>query len=106
MKMLTISPRKHYVSAYADDICISHKGFDSLASALAEYAKHVESSVDFFASKAMASFNGNANFNPQDKAPDRVIFWKGTRKKPFAEYVAQDLEFNGSRFVPRETKPV
>jgi hypothetical protein len=98
-----LAPRKHYVSAYKNDICISHKGFDNLASALAEFAAQKEVSVNNYCSVAMASFNGNVNFSDDEKAPDHIVFWKGSRKKPFATYTPEKLEFDGARFVPRGT---
>lgn len=97
-----LAPRKHYISAYKNDVCIFHRGYDSFARALQAFAEQKEKSVDNYASLAMASFNG-ASLNDCDTAPDHVIFWKGTRKKPFAEYKAEHLVWDGFKFVSRET---
>lgn len=97
-----LAPRKHYVSAYKNDVCIFHRGFDSFARALQAFAEQKEASIDNYAGLAMASFNGKARLD-SPISPDHVIFWKGSRKKPFAEYTAEKLAWDGSRFVSRET---
>ena len=58
-----LAPRKHYISAYKNDVCIFHRGYDSFARALQAFAEQREA--------------GEA---------ESIIFWKGTRKKPFAEF--------------------
>lgn len=98
-----LTPRKHYVSAYANDICISHKGYDDLDRALTEFARQKERAISNAAERAVASFNMREFNEEENGAPDHVVFWKGTRKKPFAEYTAEKLVFDGVRFVPRET---
>ena len=98
-----LASRKHYISAYKNDVCIFHRGYDSFARALQAFAEQKEKSVDNYASLAMASFNGKFFYDCQT-APDHIVFWKGGRKKPFAEYKADHLVWNGSRFVSRETQ--
>ena len=100
-----LAPRKHYVSAYKNDVCIFHRGFDSFARALQAFAEQKEASIENYAGLAMASFNGKFCLD-SPTSPDHVIFWKGTRKKPFAEYKAEHLVWDGFKFVSRETTEV
>lgn len=81
-----LAPRKHYISAYRKDVCIFHRGYDSLARAIEAFAEQSElarAGIDLL----------TPCYADADKIPDNVVFWKGSRKKPFAEFS-----------VPRETK--